>query len=55
MKIKPEFSVRFDEADICIVRRLPDGTEEPFSSRASRRINGIQKRAPERVPGLCRV
>lgn len=28
MKLKPEFSVRYDEDDICIVRLTPAGGEE---------------------------
>ncbi|MGM9614183.1 MAG: PqqD family protein [Oscillospiraceae bacterium] len=46
MKIKPEFSVRFDEDDICIVRLGPDGTEEfvsPLSASAAMAWEGIER------------
>lgn len=46
MKIKPEFSVRFDEDDICIVRVRPDGTEEyvaPLSASAAMAWEGIER------------
>lgn len=46
MKIKPEFSVRFDEDDICIVRVMPDGTEEfvsPLSASAAMAWEGIER------------
>ena len=46
MKIKPEFSVRFDEDDICIVRTRPDGTEEfvsPLSASAAMAWEGVER------------
>ena len=46
MRIKPEFSVRFDEDDICIVRLCPDGTEEfvsPLSASAAMAWEGIER------------
>lgn len=38
MKIKPEYTVCFEEAEMYIVRRLPDGTHEylaPLSASAA--------------------
>ena len=46
MRIKPEFSVRFDEDDICVVRERPDGTEEyvsPLSASAAMAWEGFQR------------
>lgn len=46
MKIKPEFTVRFDEDDICIVRLRPDGTEEfvsPLSASAAMAWEAIER------------
>lgn len=45
MKIKPEFSVRYDEDDICIVRVNPDGTEEfvsTLSASAAMAWDGVE-------------
>lgn len=46
MKIKPEFTVRFDEDDIGIVRLRPDGTEEfvsPLSASAAMAWEAIER------------
>ncbi len=46
MKIKPEYTVRFDEDDICVVRLHPDGTEEfisPLSASAAMAWEGFQR------------
>jgi len=46
MKIKPEYYVSFDEDDICIMRRLADGTEEtvsPISATAAMAWDGLAR------------
>ena len=46
MKIKPGFYISFDEDDISIMRRLPDGTAEyvsPISASAAMAWDGIER------------
>lgn len=46
MKIKPEFFLNFEEDDICIMRRRPDGTEEyisPLTASAAMAWEGIDR------------
>ena len=46
MKIKPEYTVTFDEGDFSIVRRRPDGTEEfvsPLSASAAMAWEGVER------------
>lgn len=46
MRIKPEYSICFDEDDICIVRRCPDGTEEfvsPLTASAAMAWEGVER------------
>lgn len=46
MRIKPEFYISYDEDDISIMRRLPDGAEEyvsPISASAAMAWDGIER------------
>ena len=46
MKIKPEYTLRFEEGDISIVRLRPDGREEPvspLSDSAAMAWEGLEK------------
>lgn len=46
MKIRPEFTINYEEDDISIVRRCEDGTEEmvsPLSASAAMAWEGIER------------
>ncbi len=50
MKLKPEYDICFDEDDICIVRRTPEGLEEfvtPLSASAAMALEAL-------TGGMCR-
>ncbi len=45
MKLNPEYYVNYTEADICVMRRLPDGGEEevcPISATAALVWDGLE-------------
>ena len=44
MKLKPEYSICYDEDDICLTQRLPDGTERevaPLTASAAMAIEAL--------------
>ena len=48
MKIKPEYTVRFEEGDVCVVRLRPDGREEyvaPLTDSAAMAWEGLARGA----------